>query len=327
MIQITGLRKVYRTRRAEVAAVDGVDLTVAKGEVYGVLGRSGAGKSTLLRCVNMLERPDAGRIVVDGVDLGGLREDGLRRARQRIGMIHQHFALLGSRTAAGNVAFPLEIMGTPRAERAERVRELLDLVGLADRAGAYPAQLSGGQKQRVGIARALAARPTVLLSDEATSALDPETTGSILDLLRDLNQRLGLTILLITHEMEVVKRICDSAAIMHDGRITESGPVADLLLRPGAELTRGIFPLGAPTPVKGATLLDVTVVGAAADSNFVSDLARRFDLDVRIVGGGVETLAGTRAGRLRLALSGAAAATGAPREHLASAGILVEDPR
>jgi D-methionine transport system ATP-binding protein len=321
VIRIDGLRKTYRSRGGDVVAVNGVDLTVRRGEIFGVLGRSGAGKSTLLRCVNMLERPDAGTVTVDGLELGALSEQRLRKARQRIGMIHQHFALLSSRTAAGNVAFPLEVMGVPRRQRAARVAELLDLVGLRDRAGAYPAQLSGGQKQRVGIARALAGQPSVLLSDEATSALDPETTGSILALLRDLNQRLGLTILLITHEMEVVKRICDSAAVMHEGRITESGPVADLVARPGSELGRGLFRLGPPPDLPDSTVVDVMVAG---DGAFVADLARRYDIDVRIVGGSIETLASTRAGRLRIALPGSIEANEAPLRHMREAGLAVE---
>ncbi|GAA3921045.1 hypothetical protein GCM10022629_30220 [Amorphoplanes auranticolor] len=228
------------------------ELSVARGQIFGVPGHSGAGKSTLLRCVNLLERPDAGTVVVDGVELTGPKRQPLRAARRRVGMVHQHFALLASRTAAGNVAFPLEVTGVPRTERARRVAELLDLVGLSERANAYPAQLSGGQKQRVGIARALAAGPQVLLSDEATSALDPETTRSILDLLRELNERLGLTILLITHETDVVKRICHGAAVMRDGRFTESGPVADLLRRPGSEPAHGLFPLPPAEPRPGA---------------------------------------------------------------------------
>ncbi|GLX99987.1 MULTISPECIES: ATP-binding cassette domain-containing protein [Actinoplanes] len=304
MIEISGLRKTYRAKRGDVVAVDGVDLHVGEGEVFGVLGRSGAGKSTLLRCVNMLERPDAGTVTVDGVELTTLRRKQLRLARHGIGMIHQHFALLSSRTVAANVAFALEVTGTPRAERKTRVAELLELVGLSDRAEAYPAQLSGGQKQRVGIARALAARPKVLLSDEATSALDPETTESILRLLLDLNRRLGLTILLITHEMTVVKRICTSAAVMRDGRFVESGTVADLLQQPGSELARDLFPLDGPVAIPGATVIDVTVSGADADAPIIADLARRFETDVRILGGAVETLATTRAGRWRLALLG-----------------------
>ncbi|WP_319805809.1 methionine ABC transporter ATP-binding protein [Dactylosporangium fulvum] len=323
MIQLAGLRKTYHARGGPVHAVDGVDLAVRDGEVYGVVGRSGAGKSTLLRCVNLLERPDAGTITVGGVTLTDLSEARLRTARQGIGMVHQHFALLRSRTAAGNVEFALEVMGVPRRERRARVAELLDLVGLGDRAGAYPAQLSGGQQQRVGIARALAGRPKVLLSDEATSALDPETTGSILQLLRDLNRRLGLTILLITHEMDVVKRLCDSVALMRDGRFTEQGTVAGLLATPESALARELFPLG---PLTGGTaeeqVLDVTVAGPLADTAFLTDFARAHDLPVRIVGGAIEPLAGTRAGRFRLALP--ATATSAPA-RLRDAGLIVDE--
>ncbi len=303
MIRIDGLRKTYRARRREVAAVDGVDLHVRPGEIFGVLGRSGAGKSTLLRCVNLLERPDAGTVEVDGVELTALSQRRLREARQKLGMVHQHFALLGSRTAAGNIAYPLEVAGVPRAERARRVTELLELVGLADRGSSYPAQLSGGQKQRVGIARALAAEPRVLLSDEATSALDPETTRSILDLLLDLNRRLGLTILLITHEMDVVKRICHGAAVMRDGRFTESGPVAELLATPGSELARGLFPPSTVPAGPGEEIVDVLVSGEAAEAPLLSALARELEIDVRLLDGGVETLAAGRAGRLRLAVS------------------------
>ena len=326
MIQLQGLKKTYHSRRRDVVAVGGVDLGVARGEIFGVLGQSGAGKSTLLRCVNLLERPDAGTVVVDGVELTALKEKPLRAARRRVGMVHQHFALLSSRTAAGNVAFPLEVTGMSRAERTRRVAELLELVGLAERANAYPAQLSGGQKQRVGIARALAGGPQVLLSDEATSALDPETTRSILDLLRELNQRLGLTILLITHEMDVVKRICHSAAVMRDGRFVESGPVAELLRRPGSELTRGLFPLPPAPDRPGETVVDVTVSGAAADEPILAELARRFDRDVRILDGAVETLAATRAGRLRIALPGSPADNADALRHLRERGALVTEP-
>ncbi|GIE74317.1 methionine import ATP-binding protein MetN [Actinoplanes philippinensis] len=253
----------------------------------------------------MLERPDAGTVSVGGLEMTRLRRGQLRLARHGIGMIHQHFALLSSRTVAGNVAFALEVTGAPRAGRKQRVAELLEMVGLTGRAEAYPAQLSGGQKQRVGIARALAARPKVLLSDEATSALDPETTESILRLLHDLNQRLGLTILLITHEMTVVKRICTSAAVMRDGRFVESGTITELLRTPGSELARGLFPLDGPTEVAGATVVDVTVSGPEAEAPIIAELARRFASDVRILGGSVERLAATRAGRWRIALPGA----------------------
>ncbi|WP_239513649.1 methionine ABC transporter ATP-binding protein [Streptosporangium sp. 'caverna'] len=318
MIDVSGLRKVYRDRGREVVAINGVDLHVREGEIFGVLGQSGAGKSTLLRCVNLLERPTAGTVSVAGQELTRLGESDLRRARQRIGMIHQHFALLSSRTVAGNVAFPLEVMGVEKAERARRVAELLELVGLADKAGTHPAQLSGGQKQRVGIARALAGNPSVLLSDEATSALDPGTTQSILALLKRLNRELGLTILLITHEMNVIKSICDSAAIMRDGLIEESGAIPELIARPGSRLTAELFPLPAPEP----GTVTITFTGQA-DEPVVSQMVRKFDVDVNILGGVLEEVAGVSAGRLRLRLTGAERA--AALAYLSERGLLVEE--
>ncbi|MEV4344742.1 ATP-binding cassette domain-containing protein [Actinoplanes sp. NPDC049596] len=320
MIEITGLRKTYRSRGREVRAVDGVDLSVGEGDVFGVLGQSGAGKSTLLRCVNMLERPDEGTITVGGVELNKLRRKQLRIARHGIGMIHQHFALLSSRTVAGNIAFALEVTGENRAARKARVAELIELVGLGGREDAYPSQLSGGQKQRVGIARALAARPQVLLSDEATSALDPETTDSILRLLLDLNRRLGLTILLITHEMGVVKKICHSAAVMRDGKFVESGPVTDLLHQPGSSLARGLFPLAGPATLPGRAVLDVTVSGPDADTA-LTGLARSFD--VSLLEGSVESLAATRAGRWRIAVPDSSRT--AAVEFLEARGAQVEE--
>ena len=215
-ISLQALVREYRGRGTPLRALDGVSLDVAPGEIYGIVGRSGAGKSTLLRCVNLLERPDSGRVTVLGQEITALDEAALRRARRGIGMVFQHFNLLSSSTVAGNIAFPLEIAGVPRAEREARVAELLPLVGLEDRRDYYPAQLSGGQKQRVGIARALASRPKVLLCDEATSALDPETTEEILSLIRSIRDRLDLTVLLITHEMSVVKAICDRVAVPND---------------------------------------------------------------------------------------------------------------
>ncbi|MFC4589614.1 methionine ABC transporter ATP-binding protein [Sphaerisporangium corydalis] len=318
MIHVSALRKVYGTG---VVALDGVDLDVREGEIFGVLGQSGAGKSTLLRCVNLLERPTSGTVTVGGQDLTVLGDAELRAARQRIGMIHQHFALLASRTVAANVAFPLEVAKTPRAERRTRVAELLDLVGLSDKAGAYPAQLSGGQKQRVGIARALAARPKVLLSDEATSALDPGTTQSILALLRRLNTELGLTILLITHEMQVIKSVCDSAATMRDGKVLESGLVHDLIARPGALLTREIFPLPEPAPPGSVTL---TFAAGQAGEPVLSGLVRKFDVDVDILGGSLEELRGVSVGRLRVGLHGGE--TAAALAYLRGRGVLVEGP-
>lgn len=240
MIAVEGVSKTYAD--GQPPALDNVSLHIAEGSIFGIVGRSGAGKSTLLRCLNLLERPSSGRILLDGRDLTQLTGKALREQRQRIGMIFQGFNLLHSRNVADNVAVPLEIGNVPKAERAARVAELLALVGLSDKAQAFPSQLSGGQKQRVGIARALAARPAYLLSDEATSALDPETTASILELLRDINRKLGVTIVLITHELEVVKAICDSAVSLADGRVVESGSLVQLQADPASRLGRSLAP-------------------------------------------------------------------------------------
>ncbi|RMT97159.1 hypothetical protein ALP39_200518 [Pseudomonas marginalis pv. marginalis] len=240
MIVVEGVSKTYAD--GQPAALDNVSLQIADGAIFGIVGRSGAGKSTLLRCLNLLERPTSGRILLDGEDLTQLSDKQLRQQRQRIGMIFQGFNLLHSRNVADNVAVPLEIAKVPKPERTARVAELLALVGLSDKAQAFPAQLSGGQKQRVGIARALAARPAYLLSDEATSALDPETTASILELLRDINRQLGVTIVLITHELDVVKAICDSAVSLADGRVVESGTLLQLQADPSSRLGRSLAP-------------------------------------------------------------------------------------
>ncbi len=226
MIRLTDVIKTYPA--SDAAALDGVSMEIPARGVFGVIGQSGAGKSTLIRLINALERPTSGRVEVDGVDVAALSAADLRALRRRIGMIFQNFGLLSSRTVAANVAFPLVLAGVSKAERETKVAALLDRVGLADHATKYPAQLSGGQKQRVGIARALATDPDILLCDEATSALDPETTRSVLTLLRDLNRDLGLTIVLITHEMDVVRYVCDRVAVLERGRIVETGDVADI---------------------------------------------------------------------------------------------------
>ncbi|MET9255990.1 ATP-binding cassette domain-containing protein [Streptomyces sp. NPDC003717] len=310
MITTSGLTKVYRTGGREVTALDGVDLHVREGEVFGVIGQSGAGKSSLIRCVNLLERPTSGTVTVAGRDLTALAGRGpragreLRQARSRIGMVFQHFNLLSTRTVRDNVELPLEILGHSGKERSRKALELLDLVGLADKAKAYPAQLSGGQKQRVGIARALAGDPEVLLSDEATSALDPETTRSILQLLRDLNRQLGLTVLLITHEMNVVKSVCDSAALMERGRIVESGTVGELLATPGSELAAALFPVDGEPSGDDRTVLDVTFHGEAATQPVVSRLSRTYNIDISILGAAVDTVGGLQIGRMRIELPG-----------------------
>ncbi|QSS99450.1 methionine ABC transporter ATP-binding protein [Pontibacillus sp. ALD_SL1] len=238
MISIKNLQKIFKSGTKQVQAVDDVNLNIEKGEIYGVIGYSGAGKSTFIRLLNRLEDPTSGEIVIDGEDIASLKAGSLRKARQEIGMVFQHFNLLWSRTVRENIAFPLEIAGTPKKERQERVDELIKLVGLAGREDAYPSQLSGGQKQRVGIARALANRPKVLLCDEATSALDPETTDQILDLLVDINEQLDLTIILITHEMHVIRKISHRVAVMEEGKVVEEGDVLDVFLHPKEKVTK-----------------------------------------------------------------------------------------
>ena len=238
LIEIQHLSKTFQTKDAEIRALDDIDLTIEQGDIFGIIGMSGAGKSTLVRCMNMLERPTKGTVLFDGKDLCGLSEQSLRRVRRSIGMIFQQFNLLMQRTALENVCFPLEIAGTNQPEAKKRAAELLDLVGLSDRAASYPTQLSGGQKQRVAIARALATNPKVLLCDEATSALDPTTTQSILSLLRDINTRLGITIVIITHEMSVIEKICNRVAVISESRIAETGPVADIFTKPRTAAAR-----------------------------------------------------------------------------------------
>jgi D-methionine transport system ATP-binding protein len=305
MLEIRGLRKVFPNG---VVALDGVDLSVAKGEIFGVIGRSGTGKSTLIRCVNRLEEPTAGSIHVGGEDVTRMHGAQLRATRRRIGMIFQQFNLLSSRTAAENVALPLEIAGIGRAERRRRALELLELGGLSDRASAHPGQLSGGQKQRVGIARALASEPDVLLSDEATSALDAETTNSVLDLIREINAELGLTVLLITHELDVVRRVCDSVALLDAGRVVESGPLGDVVARPDSRLARGLLPaLGRADLADGEAALDVVLLdeepvlaGPAelAGGSLLSDAASSIGAGIRVESGSVERIGGRRVTRL-----------------------------
>ena len=238
LIEIRNLCKTFGTGSTAVHALEDVSLDIEAGEIFGIIGLSGAGKSTLVRCMNLLERPTSGTVTVDGADMTALSDKELRAARREIGMIFQSFNLLMQRNALANVRFPLELAGVPKKEANKRAQELLDMVGLGDRAEAFPAQLSGGQKQRVAIARALATIPKVLLCDEATSALDPTTTESILELLKNLNRQLGVTVVVITHEMRVVERICSRVAIIADSRIAEMGPVQDVFLNPQTEAAK-----------------------------------------------------------------------------------------
>jgi D-methionine transport system ATP-binding protein len=239
IIELVGLGKVFQSKNSvEVKALEDINLTIYEGEIFGIIGLSGAGKSTLVRCINFLERPTSGAVIFDGYDLGGLSKGELNRARQSMGMIFQQFNLLMQRTALQNICFPLEIAGVPKKEAKERAKELLEIVGLADKAKAYPAQLSGGQKQRIAIARALATNPKVLLCDEATSALDPTTTRSILNLLKEINQKLGITVVVITHEMSVIEEICHRVAIIDQSHIAEIGEVEEVFVRPQSTIAR-----------------------------------------------------------------------------------------
>jgi D-methionine transport system ATP-binding protein len=318
VIELDRLEKSYRSPAGAVLALQGVSLKIERGEIFGVMGRSGAGKSTLLRCINLLERPERGRVVIDGDELTALGAAELRERRRRIGMIFQHFNLLSGHTAFGNVALPLELAGKRAGEIDAIVTPLLDLVGLAEKRDEYPAKLSGGQKQRVGIARALASGPKLLLSDEATSALDPQTTKSILALLKDINRRLGLTIVLITHEMTVVKEICDRVAVMEDGRVIEEGSVFDLFTRPSHPTTRDFVRVAqgedddgfvvegiSTTPIAGgAALVRIVFTGAAADEPIVTELVRRCDVTVNIIRGSIDRIQDRPFARLLVELSG-----------------------
>jgi D-methionine transport system ATP-binding protein len=326
LIRLTGVTKTFPPSSKDgsaVVAVDDVSLTVAAGEVCGIIGYSGAGKSTVLRLVNALETPTAGTVEIDGRDITRLRESELRALRGDIGMIFQQFNLFDSRTVAKNVAYPLEVARRPRAEIAQRVAELLQFVGLADKSGSYPEQLSGGQKQRVGIARALATSPRILLADEATSALDPDTTQEVLALLKRVNDELGITILVITHEMDVIRTLADRVIVMEDGRIIESGEVFDVLSSPQHAATQRFVASiieDVPSGPQLATLRErhpgriVTLrigdggrigpaAGAATQADVFAAIAAhgvRFEL----VHGGINDIRGRVFGHLTLALTG-----------------------
>lgn len=258
MIRITNLSKSFVTPESKIQALKNINLEIKKGDIYGIVGFSGAGKSTLIRCLNRLEEPDSGTIHIGGKEITRLSKSDLRQARKKIGMIFQHFNLFDSMTVFKNIAFALEVARYPKANIKGRVEEILELVGLSDKANTYPAQLSGGQKQRVGIARSLANNPEVLLSDEATSSLDPKTTYSILDLLQEINRKLNLTIVLITHEMDVLKYICRNVAVIEDGEIIENGTINELFSNPRSDTTKLFVNKNSPTPNKEKFILEVS---------------------------------------------------------------------
>ena len=319
MIELQHIDKIYHTSSGDLHALKDINLTINEGEIFGIIGLSGAGKSTLVRCINMLEKPTSGKVIVDGKEMTALGEEQLRKARQNIGMIFQHFNLLSSRTVFGNIAFPLEIQGLDKAAIQKKVEPLLDLVGLKDRADHYPSQLSGGQKQRVGIARALASDPKVLLCDEATSALDPQTTESILNLLRDINKRLHITIVMITHQMNVVKEICDRVAVIENGEIIEQGSMVDIFTNPQKATTKefvaSIQHNDLPDFVKklaihkeykpgDKALVSLSFIGDSAGEPIVSVLIKEYDTNVNILTANIETLQDTPFGTLLIEVEG-----------------------
>ncbi|SFJ42910.1 D-methionine transport system ATP-binding protein [Amycolatopsis sacchari] len=315
IVEFRGVTKTFGTGAQAVTAVDGVDLAIEAGQVFGIIGYSGAGKSTLVRLINALEPVTSGQVLVDGVDLSTLSERELRRVRAGIGMVFQQFNLLRSRTVFGNVAYPLKVAGWDRERRRRRVAELLNFVGIADKAWSYPDQLSGGQKQRVGIARALATNPKILLADEATSALDPGTTAEVLRLLKRVNTELGVTIVVITHEMDVVREIADRVAVLDDGRIVEEGTVYDMFSAPKSATARRFVrtvlretPEGADLERlrarHGGRLIAARVDDAGRLGAVLSDAVSRHGVRFEIVYGGITTLSGRSFGGLTLELLG-----------------------
>ncbi len=318
MIELLNVSKRFTTKNRIVQALSNVSLTVEKGEIFGVIGTSGAGKSTLIRCVNLLEKPNEGKVIVDNVELTKLSEAQLTLERRKIAMIFQHFNLLSSRTVFDNVAFPLELEGKSKSEINEKVDSLLKLVGLKEKAKDYPANLSGGQKQRVAIARALANDPKVLLCDEATSALDPATTKSILQLLKSINQKLNLTILLITHEMEVIKSICDKVAVIDNGELAEQGKVEQIFIHPEKEITKGFIQASLNVELPSIyqnsisnidsennnPLVKILISGNETQSSVIINLYEKFNVKAKIISAQLEYVGYLNFGVLILELQG-----------------------
>lgn len=316
LIQLSNVIKQYKTSNGPLTAVDQVNLTIQDGEIFGIIGYSGAGKSTMIRLFNGLEKPTSGSVIVNGEDISKIKGAKLRAARHKISMVFQHFNLLWSRTVEENIAFPLEIAGIDQAAKKKKVAELIELVGLRGREKAYPSQLSGGQKQRVGIARALANDPEVLLCDEATSALDPETTDSILDLLRSVNEKLGITIILITHEMHVIRKICHRVAVMEQGKVVEEGDVLQVFDSPQAPVTKRFVQQVTNTvgqqesieqikeQYQNGKLIKLFFVGSKTEQPIMTQLIRQFNVDVNIVHGNISPTKSGPYGTLIVQLAG-----------------------
>lgn len=333
MIELRGISKTYSRG---ITALRDIDLHIHKGEIFGIIGHSGAGKSTLIRTINLLEHPTTGQVLLDGVDLTAMSRGKLQEERRRIGMIFQHFNLLSSATVAENIAFPLKLAKRPGAEIRRKVDELLKLVGLEQHRNSYPAQLSGGQKQRVGIARALASDPQVLLCDEATSALDPQTTHSILQLLLDINQKLQLTIVLITHEMNVIREICDRVAVIHDSRIVEEGLVTEVFLHPQHEVTREFIAQVSESPelplrdansaISGEhrAMVRVSFLGEQTYQPILFETVKEAGCSLVILQGTISTMKNTPYGQLLVELTGGRSEVETAVQQLQQRGLHVE---
>ncbi len=328
LIKIYDLNKVFRVKGHDVTALEGINLEINQGEIFGIIGLSGAGKSTLVRCINFLEKPTGGGIVFDGHDLGALSDKDLRALRKQMGMIFQQFNLLMQRTALENICFPLEISGVPKAEAKKRAEELLEVVGLSERANAYPVQLSGGQKQRVAIARALATNPKVLLCDEATSALDPQTTASILGLLKSLSEDMGITIIMITHEMSVIEEICQRVAIIADHQIAEFGTVHDIFAHPKTDAARRLVYREKEEPsvyrAVDGKLLRLIFNGGEAIEPVVSNMILELGLAVNIIHANLKPINGETYGDMVIQVKNTTDAERV-REYVAQKGLLTEE--
>ena len=327
MIQLCNVSKTFRSDNAEVTAVNDVSLNIEKGDIFGIIGLSGAGKSTLVRCINFLEVPTSGEVKFKGTPLSSLSKKELLETRRKISMIFQGFNLLSQRTALKNVCYPLEIAGVPKKEAEKKARELLTVVGLEDRVNSYPAQLSGGQKQRVAIARALATDPEVLLCDEATSALDPNTTRAILDLLKNINETMGVTIIVITHEMKVVEQICTKVAVLDHGTVAETGAVRDVFLAPQSQIARDlILPKNAAVAeVRGGPILRIIFDGLASSEPIIANLVLECHTAVNILGADTKDIGGKAYGQMLLQLPGDEASCMRIRNYLNECGITFEE--
>lgn len=333
MIDLIDITKEYKSPEGCVSALKKVNLHIDKGDVFGIIGLSGAGKSTLLRCINRLEEPTSGSILIGSIDITKQKGASLRKMREKIGMIFQHFNLLMNSTVFDNIAFPLKLAGLSKAEINKRVKELLEVVELTDKKDTYPSQLSGGQKQRVGIARALANKPDILLSDEATSALDPTTTESILKLLKSINRDFGITIVVVTHEMSIIKQLCDKVAVIENSVIVEQGSVLDLFSNPKAETSKRFLKEMIARLPEGILInndnpeekvLRISFLGENASKPFISDIIKEYDVTANIIAGNIENIQNMQVGNIVLKLTGKEESIASAIDYLTTNNLRIE---